>query len=269
MGIPSHVWQSVLQYSRRASLHFSTGRCPRGPHLLLACAGTEAVRCAQAAHKPLGKLEGEASGSPHSGMASPTGPLGAPRSSASDDGRGCDGESGDPSYPPVVRKASLSSCDSESAPALEHCLSGSGSGFSDAGHVGTRVRARLLLTESQRQAPRITLPEDEVAEVKPSARNLLQRLALLVTRNLSHQCPRSLSAGECNCGACFCVHWFYWYTAHYAGGAAGRTPETQGWPPHCGSQAPRLAQPHAAGGARLALPVQRVRGLLYALHRDE
>ena len=104
--------------------------------------GAKAVRCAQAAHNPLGKLGGEASGSLHSGMASPSGPLGAPRSSASDDGHGCDGESGDPTYAPVPRRASLSSGDSESAPALDHCLSGSGSGFSDAGHVRLRVRAR-------------------------------------------------------------------------------------------------------------------------------
>lgn len=76
-----------------------------------------------------------------SGVASPSGPLGAPHSSASgaEDGRGCDDESGDPTYAPVPRKASLSSGDSESAPEHAHCLSASGSGFSDAAHLGARV----------------------------------------------------------------------------------------------------------------------------------
>ena len=79
--------------------------------------------------------------SPRSGMASPSGPLAALNSSVSDDGRGCDDESGDPTYAPVPRKASLSSGDSESAPEHAHGLSGSGSGFSDAAHVGAgRVR---------------------------------------------------------------------------------------------------------------------------------
>ena len=166
----------VLQYSRRASLHFSTGRrppTPLGPPCCLPAPGAEAVRCAQAAHKPLGNLDGEVSGSPHSGMASPTGPLGAPRSSASDDGRGCDGESGDPSYAPVVRRASLSSCDSESAPALDHCLSGSGSGFSDAGHMGTRVRACCGLQARARHNGQTAGGVHSV----PSARTCLQRLA--------------------------------------------------------------------------------------------
>lgn len=144
MGIPSHLSQMYFSnHAGRACISALGGTHSPSARLLAAFQrpALRAVRCAQAVHKPLGKLDGEASGSPRSGMASPTGPLGAPRSSASDDGHGCDGESGDPSYAPVPRRASLSSGDSESAPALEHRLSGSGSGFSDAGHVGTRVRA--------------------------------------------------------------------------------------------------------------------------------
>ncbi|KAK9834182.1 hypothetical protein WJX81_006324 [Elliptochloris bilobata] len=90
----------------------------------------------RAAQKPPGE---EAAGSPRSGMASPSGPLGAPHSSVSDDGRGCDDESADPTFAPVPRKASLSSGDSESAPGAEHCLSGSS--FSEAAHMGARAPA--------------------------------------------------------------------------------------------------------------------------------
>jgi hypothetical protein len=122
------------------------------PCTALSGAGTEAVQRAQAARKPL-KL-GELSELPlESGMASPSGPLQAPNSSASDDGRGCDDESGDPTYAPVPRKPSLSSGDSESAPEHAHCLSGSGSGFSDAVHQGARVRRAFWIARSLRNPP--------------------------------------------------------------------------------------------------------------------
>ncbi len=146
MGMRSHVWTctSVLIAGRPAFEHLQvrSDQCRSLAACFLA-PNTQAVQRAQATHMLL-KPGMQLCDSPHSGMASPSGPLAAPNSSVSDDGRGCDDESGDPTYAPVPRKASLSSGDSESAPEHAHGLSGSGSGFSDAAHVGAGRVRRIL-----------------------------------------------------------------------------------------------------------------------------